>query len=102
MYEVITGVTPFKGMPREEFFARVINGGHRPGLEYDDYGRDTKMRPAVKEVLTRCWDADYSRRPTAAELFSLFSELETSKLQDYKKKGLLQKGINLLKKADSI
>lgn len=102
MHEVITGVTPFKGMQRDEFFERVVRGGCRPGLDYDDYGRDTKMRPAVKQALTRCWDPDYTRRPSAAEMLALFTDLEASKTEDYKKKGFLQKGINLFKKADSI
>ena len=102
MYEVITGVTPFKGMSREEFLSCVIRNGQRPGLDYDDYGRDTKMRPSVKEALGRCWNADYKVRPTAAELVTLFSDLESSKKEDYVKKGIFQRGLNLLKKTDSI
>jgi serine/threonine protein kinase len=71
LYEMATGVTPFKGFNKEKFMKNVVQGSERPSLDLDEYGRKIKVSPEIVDVIKRCWDTDYSSRPCAKEVHSI-------------------------------
>ena len=50
LYQIITGVTPFSGFKKEKFYQEVVHKRIRPGLGYDDYGREVKMKDEIKDL----------------------------------------------------
>ncbi len=89
LYEIITGVTPFIGMTKEEFFAKVIFGNKRPGLDYDEFGREIKTKDSIRELILSCWDVDPVKRPSADHIFSLLYQLESIKISVRDKKRII-------------
>ncbi|CAM6000089.1 unnamed protein product [Sphagnum balticum] len=75
LYELVTGVTPFKGCARDDFYARVVRAAERPDMTYDEYGKEVRCKEEIKDLIHRCWDPLPTRRPSAAEAFELLKTL---------------------------
>lgn len=58
LWELAAGKKPFEGLNRELFYERVVHGGERPHLKLN------KWPEALTSVMTECWDADMTNRPT--------------------------------------
>ena len=75
-YEVLTGVAPYGSMNKAKFFERVIEKKERPDVNIDDYGRRIHAPKAAKDLISRCWDDNYTKRPSASEALAVCWELE--------------------------
>ncbi|CAM9328051.1 unnamed protein product [Ectocarpus sp. 12 AP-2014] len=60
-WAVASGRTPFEGIGRSAFYARVVIGGERPQV-------DPSWPRAFKTLLKDCWSGDPSLRPDIAEV----------------------------------
>lgn len=76
MYEAVTGVTPFTGLKKEEFYKKVINEGLRPKFDYDDYGRRVRMPLELEDLIAEGWNCDPSERPTSAHALEVLTALD--------------------------
>jgi len=65
MYEAVVGHQPFLGIDPDIHLAFDICCGIRPTLPED-------IPESYKNMMTRCWDADLSKRPTTIELRHYF------------------------------
>ena len=61
-YEILTGKLPFEGHPIDDF--DLVLNGHRPKIpeHVDDW---------VRQLLTRCWEANRKARPSFREIVDL-------------------------------
>ena len=66
MYETVTGVTPFSGLKKEDFYKKVIHEGLRPKFDYDDYGRRVHMPIELEDLIAESWATDPTQRPSSA------------------------------------
>ncbi len=103
LYEMITGVTPFSGYSKDKLYKDVIHGNERPGLDYDDYGREVRAKDAVKSLITRCWDPCPEGRPAASEALAVLDQTLSFTNSRESRKSFLSRSIgNLFSKKDSI
>nr|CCA14253.1 protein kinase putative [Albugo laibachii Nc14] len=77
LWELMTGELPFAELKSNKEIARVVLSGERPPVP-------SKCSIEWQELITRCWSARASRRPTAADIVSTlenFNKHESSKQQ---------------------
>lgn len=100
LYSVVTGVIPYTSYTKNEFYSTIIRNNQRPPLDYDDYGREIKFQtsPILKSLLISCWDPLPRNRPSAKEVYLILMDLERVKLEKEKKKGILHKSYDRLRK----
>lgn len=102
LYEMVTGVSPFKGLSREEFIEKVAKAGLRPDLHHDEYYRAIKVNDDIRSLIDKCWSASIELRPTASEVFELVANVEKS-VEEIQLKNPLKSSIKrLVTKRDSI
>lgn len=94
MYQVIVGLTPFFGYNQENFYAKVVNGNERPGLDYDDSGHEVRAHEDVKKLIMRCWDPESSRRPTSAEALEVITRVQMHLSEKKSKQGFLSRSVD--------
>jgi serine/threonine protein kinase len=94
LYEIITGVTPFRGYTKQVFYDKVVNKNERPGLKYDEYGREIKAKENVLDLIGKCWDADATKRPSAQQLFEVFESTEMITSSSESRKGFIRRSID--------
>lgn len=94
MYQVIVGVTPFSGYNHEKFYSKVVNGNERPGLDYDDYGREVRAHEDVKKLIVRCWDPESSSRPTSAEALEVITHVQMHLSEKKSTQGFLSRSVD--------
>jgi serine/threonine protein kinase len=82
LYEMLTGVAPYGGISKDEFYTRVIEGGERPPTDMDDYGRRIRADTQILQLIERCWSANPQFRPDAEDILAVVNAV-----QDTKKKG---------------
>lgn len=68
MYEVITDHFPYPDLEdntitKDQLEAKIINEDYRPKIDI------RPIKQSLKDLVTRCWDKDPSKRPTFKELF---------------------------------
>ncbi|KAJ3676824.1 hypothetical protein LUZ60_002548 [Juncus effusus] len=61
LWELITGCLPFSNMTAVQAAFAVVNKNARPAIPPD-------CLPVLTEIMTRCWDADPSVRPSFGEV----------------------------------
>jgi serine/threonine protein kinase len=83
LYEMVTGVTPFKGFGKAKFISEVIEKHYRPPTDFDDYLRKIKVSKEIINIIESSWNYDYKLRPTANTIFEILSE----ELEKHKKLG---------------
>ncbi len=99
----MTGGAPFSGFSRAQLFDKVMCGGERPDLEYDDYGRSVRAKDTIKALLARCWDRDPSLRPAASEVVEVFESAEGALAEEEGRQSFLRKSFKrLFSSKDSI
>ena len=79
-YEVLTGVAPYGNINKQKFVTRVIEKRERPPLDIDEYGRRIRAPQAAKDLIERCWNHDYTLRPSASEVLAACRQLEADQL----------------------
>ena len=62
MWEMISGIPAFNNMPHDFSLALNICQGLRPEGTMSEYA----------ELMKKCWDVDFNKRPTAEELLKYF------------------------------
>ena len=72
LYELVTGVTPFK-YNKQDFIDNVVIKNFRPALDVDEYGRTIRVGEPVVKLIKSCWDPTYSKRPTASEALRILT-----------------------------
>lgn len=75
LWELMTGELPFAELKANKEIASVVLSGERPPVP-------SKCSLEWQELITRCWSARPSRRPTAADIVSTlenFNKQESSK-----------------------
>ena len=75
LYEMTTGVQPFKGFSKANFMSRVVRNGERPPLDIDDYGRKIRIPAKLNTLIESCWHMDPSERPPASAASNVLTEL---------------------------
>jgi serine/threonine protein kinase len=68
LWELHAAKKPFDGLERELFYERIVNGGERPHLS-------RKWPQELKDLMTKCWDADMHNRPTFREILERIQAL---------------------------
>jgi serine/threonine protein kinase len=61
LWELVAGKKPFEGLNRDLFYERVVHGGERPIIR-------SKWPKDLSTLMSQCWDADISNRPTFREI----------------------------------
>ena len=67
VFEVMTEEEPFEGLNVKQLETNVGHGTMQPVSD--------KLSQSVDELLTRCWDRDAAKRPTAAEFEEAWREI---------------------------
>jgi serine/threonine protein kinase len=78
VYEMATGVTPYRHWTKEALYERAFHGHQRPGLHTDDCGRQIHIPDAIRELIVRCWDPQPVNRPTAREAYIMLEHCENA------------------------
>lgn len=63
MWQIVKGKVPFSGLGRRTYMENVVVGGDRPRL-------DRIWPKAFSRLLQRCWQEDYTQRPSFGEIMS--------------------------------
>ena len=79
LYEMLTGVAPYGGISKDEFYARVIEGGERPPTDMDDYGRRIRADAQILQLIERCWSANPQFRPDAEDTLAVVNGVQDTK-----------------------
>ena len=75
VYEMITGITPWKGCDKKEIHDKVAAGG-RP--EVNDYLiGDFKNHRNLVDVMKNAWDHDLEKRPTFFKIYEALKQYQT-------------------------
>jgi len=74
LYEMATGVTPFKGFSKKQFRELVVDNSFRPPLDSDEYARKIKLPESVLSLIENCWSEDCLDRPSATFAFDLLAK----------------------------
>ncbi|CAM9636590.1 unnamed protein product, partial [Laminaria digitata] len=70
-WEVLSVSRPYTGITESSFIKRVVMDGHRPELR--------KSWPErLRALLASAWHADYSKRPTAAEIVRVLEAIKAN------------------------
>jgi serine/threonine protein kinase len=64
-YEILTGLPPYYNIPHDTCLALKICQGLRPELD------KVKAPQLIKDLISQCWDADPTKRPTANKLWNI-------------------------------
>jgi hypothetical protein len=82
LWQVFTAACPFEGVSRDLFMANVVEGGARPDIEELDNAIVIApseflrtMCSELKDIITSCWDADYSKRPDMKDLTPILTKM---------------------------
>ena len=103
MYETVTGVTPFAGLKKEDFYKKVVNEELRPKFDYDDYGRRVRMPIELEDLIAESWQSDPSTRPTSAHALEQLIALDKKvTLEEENTPGILKMISCLWQKKNSI
>ncbi|CAM9732342.1 unnamed protein product, partial [Hapterophycus canaliculatus] len=70
LWEMVSLELPFQFYGLKDLTEKVVMGGARPRLAFD-------WPESFKDLLTRCWSADISKRPSMAEVEDSLRELLT-------------------------
>lgn len=71
LWELITGSLPFTNMTAVQAAFAVVNRGSRPTIPND-------CHPVLRELMTRCWDADPNVRPSFSEVVKVLEHAQTN------------------------
>lgn len=69
LWELATGQTPYTGMDSRQIINQVLNNDIRPLLP-------PEVNPAMRDLITQCWDRDPDVRPSFDEIVKKFENLE--------------------------
>jgi len=69
LYEMVTGKLPFAGMPPQQISLRVAVYNERPPLP-------SSVNSKWKELITACWGADDTKRPSFITILDMLSAIE--------------------------
>jgi serine/threonine protein kinase len=67
-YELFSGLSPYHDVDYEGSLLEKINEGLRPNLD------DVQAPQLLKDLISRCWDANPQNRPTASEIFKFLDD----------------------------
>jgi serine/threonine protein kinase len=67
-WEIFSGKSPYHDLAHEEFLAVKICKGLRPNMN------EIVIPQLLKNLISKCWDANPEKRPTASELVKIFRE----------------------------
>ena len=80
LWEICTCSVPYQGLMAPQIIARVLVNDMRPPMPGN-------ASPALKQLLTDCWDRDPTKRPTFAEIIQRFRKcdiyIDGTKLPEY-------------------
>jgi len=63
LWQLISGLLPFKGIRKDDFMDVVMIGGERPYIR-------SNLPKELKGLIASCWQENFSQRPSAPELCS--------------------------------
>ena len=69
LYEICTGKLPFAGMTPQQISVCVAIRDERPPLP-------SSLNSKWKDIITACWTADYTKRPSFIEIINMLTLLE--------------------------
>lgn len=82
LWELATGQTPYSGMDSRQIINQVSNNDIRPLLPQD-------VNPAMRDLITQCWDRDPDVRPSFDEIVKKF-ETEDVMMNDANREQFLK------------
>ena len=71
MYEVITRETPYKGKNIDEIRTQILLKNLRPDLSIIP----PSCPPALKSLMTLCWDQDSKKRPSFSSILGILNAI---------------------------
>jgi serine/threonine protein kinase len=74
MYEVITRETPYKGKSHEEIRTQILLHNLRPDLSIIP----PTCPPALKSLMSLCWDQNSSKRPSFSSILDILNAISIS------------------------
>ncbi|KAL0733855.1 hypothetical protein Bca4012_010065 [Brassica carinata] len=78
LWELLTGMVPFQNMTAVQAAFAVVNRGVRPSIPDD-------CLPVLRNILTRCWDADPEVRPPFTEIVMMLERAEAEVMNTIRK-----------------
>ncbi|CAN6906292.1 unnamed protein product [Brassica oleracea] len=78
LWELLTGMVPFQNMTAVQAAFAVVNRGVRPSIPDD-------CLPVLRNILTRCWDADPEVRPPFTEIVMMLERAEAEVMNNVRK-----------------
>ncbi|XP_047308359.1 serine/threonine-protein kinase STY13-like [Impatiens glandulifera] len=78
LWELLTGMQPFQNMTAVQAAFAVVNKGFRPHIPND-------CLPVLREIMTRCWDADSDVRPPFSDVVKMLEHAEMEILTTVRK-----------------
>lgn len=68
LYQLVSGIKPFRNMTRRDFYSRVVNRNQRPTV-------DKKWPVGFSRLLEASWHPDLTKRPNTAEFLECLNIL---------------------------
>jgi serine/threonine protein kinase len=77
LYEMATGVTPFKSFSKTDFMEKVIDNNERPPVDLDEYGRQIRLSGKTISMIQKCWHSEFNMRPSAGDVLDILMQERT-------------------------
>ena len=105
-YQIVTGVIPFLGLTKDEFYSKVVHKNFRPPIKHDDYYREIRIHEELRTLIQKCWNENPNIRPSATEIYELLESLECANDKKKKNRSTLKRSmervVSKFTKQDSI
>lgn len=74
-FQILTGITPYAGFSKSDFYRRVVELGERPPLYVEGNSAYKHVQALERDLISSCWDADPRKRPSMSEACAIIQTL---------------------------